>query len=191
MIKEAVFGRLIISSEGRIDSRCKPTAKGHDLTGAMSKGGASIRLAFLKDANEIFCNQNDRPLTATFAFDSLIPTKPKNLQFVLERPNKLRVSITDSSGNGPLTSDSNQEQTAKALAELDFSEMTQYFSAFRDCFYVGAFRNAVNVGEGEYFDLALGTKFITQWKDWKSGVSKQQNKAIINVTDDIKALFNT
>lgn len=51
--------------------------------------------------------------------------------------------------------------------------------------YIGAFRNAINEGAGDYFDLKIGTSFIQTWHHWKTGASKQQNRAMVRVTSEI------
>jgi len=55
--------------------------------------------------------------------------------------------------------------------------------------FVGPFRNAINEGAGSYFDSQIGTGFIANWHSWKSGASKQQNRAIERVTDDVRSLI--
>ena len=55
--------------------------------------------------------------------------------------------------------------------------------------YLGPFRNAINEGAGQYFDLALGTQFLAQWHHWKTGGEKSQNRAISKVTNDVAKLI--
>lgn len=55
--------------------------------------------------------------------------------------------------------------------------------------YFGAFRNAINEGAGQYFDNQIGTGFINQWHEWKTGASKAKNRAIERVTEDICRLI--
>lgn len=55
--------------------------------------------------------------------------------------------------------------------------------------FIGAFRNAVNEGSGSYFDIHLGTGFISQWHTWKTGPLRAQNRAIQRVTDDVRRLL--
>lgn len=55
--------------------------------------------------------------------------------------------------------------------------------------YLGPFRNAVNEGAGTHYDLVLGTGFIAQWHQWKTGGNKLHNRAIQEVTEDIRRLM--
>jgi ABC-type Mn2+/Zn2+ transport system ATPase subunit len=55
--------------------------------------------------------------------------------------------------------------------------------------YFGPFRNAINEGAGGHFDTQIGTGFISQWHQWKTGATKQQNRAIERVTEDVRRLF--
>lgn len=55
--------------------------------------------------------------------------------------------------------------------------------------YFGPYRNALNEGSGTYFDLHIGTHFIDQWHSWKTGGNKSQNKAIGEVTEEIRRLI--
>ena len=55
--------------------------------------------------------------------------------------------------------------------------------------YYGPFRNAINVGKGDYYDLQTGTGFIDLWNGWKTSGMKAQTRAIAKVTEDIRTLF--
>lgn len=55
--------------------------------------------------------------------------------------------------------------------------------------YFGPYRNALNEGAGNYFDLHLGTSFVEQWHHWKTGGNKSHNKAIGAVTEEIRRLI--
>ena len=56
--------------------------------------------------------------------------------------------------------------------------------------YYGPFRNATqHEGAGSYYDLRVGTGFIDLWKEWKTSGVKAQSRAIDQVTEDIRRLF--
>jgi len=55
--------------------------------------------------------------------------------------------------------------------------------------YYGPFRNAINEGAGNYYDLRVGTAFIDLWNEWKNSGIKSQSRAIDQVTEDIRRLF--
>jgi AAA domain, putative AbiEii toxin, Type IV TA system len=55
--------------------------------------------------------------------------------------------------------------------------------------YIGPFRNAINVGAGDYFDIRIGDAFIAQLHDLKSGPSPQANEAIYRMTRELQRIF--
>jgi ABC-type Mn2+/Zn2+ transport system ATPase subunit len=63
-------------------------------------------------------------------------------------------------------------------------------SALSNSLYIGPFRNAINEGAGSYYDLSVGTQFIQVWKQWKTGATKDQNRAVERVTEDIRRIFD-
>ncbi len=72
----------------------------------------------------------------------------------------------------------------------DLSELFNALNEISSTLYIGPFRNAVNVGSNDaYFDIQVGTGFITSWKFYKSGNTKAQNEACHKLTEDIKRIF--
>jgi ABC-type lipoprotein export system ATPase subunit len=74
-------------------------------------------------------------------------------------------------------------------ATYDVSRICDTAHVFASALYIGSFRNAINEGAGQYYDLHVGTSFITTWDSWKTGDSKVQNRATEAVTDDIRQIF--
>lgn len=72
---------------------------------------------------------------------------------------------------------------------LDAREMLAFLNAIGDGIYIGPFRNAINTGATDYYDITVGTKFIETWHEWKTGPHKFQNDTITRVTEDIKKIF--
>lgn len=72
---------------------------------------------------------------------------------------------------------------------VDCSKFLQLFKSLATCCYIGPFRNVITEGEADYFDLTIGSKFISQWNDWKTGSVKSNNKLIEKVTRDIENIF--
>lgn len=79
---------------------------------------------------------------------------------------------------------SNVDQVSRDLRPLH-----RMIQAVQKTMYVGPFRNAINEGAGSYFDTEIGTSFLTQWHQWKTGPRKVNNRAIQLVTDDVKRLI--
>lgn len=72
---------------------------------------------------------------------------------------------------------------------IDCSKFMTLFRDLASCIYIGPFRNAISEGAGSYFDLSIGTEFITQWNRWKTGPTKRENLLIERITEDIRNIF--
>ncbi|MBY0271015.1 MAG: AAA family ATPase [Burkholderiales bacterium] len=72
---------------------------------------------------------------------------------------------------------------------LECSQVFDFAKAIRNSIYIGPFRNAINSGATDYYDIQVGDVFAQHWDQWKSGNSKEQNRAIRRVTEDIKRIF--
>jgi energy-coupling factor transporter ATP-binding protein EcfA2 len=55
--------------------------------------------------------------------------------------------------------------------------------------YFPAFRNAINEGAGNYYDLPVGTALVATWDQWKAGNSRAQQNAISKVEKEIALLL--
>ena len=67
--------------------------------------------------------------------------------------------------------------------------MVGVFDTLAKVLYVGPFRNAINEGAGDHYDLAIGSKFISTWDEWKNGSEHAKNRAIGRVTEDLRKIF--
>jgi energy-coupling factor transporter ATP-binding protein EcfA2 len=68
----------------------------------------------------------------------------------------------------------------------------EFFLALQNlssCSYYGAYRNAINEGAGNYYDIAVGTALISQWDYWKAGANYLNQRAIARVEADIERLL--
>ena len=72
----------------------------------------------------------------------------------------------------------------------DCSAAFDFGLAISRSIYIGPFRNAINVGSAQYYDIQVGDIFAQQWDGWKTGNSRDHNRAIRRVTDDIKRIFD-
>lgn len=72
---------------------------------------------------------------------------------------------------------------------FDMGPLIAFVAALGKAQYFGPFRNAINEGGGGHFDSQIGTGFINQWHQWKTGPSKKQNRAIERVTEDVRRLI--
>jgi ABC-type Mn2+/Zn2+ transport system ATPase subunit len=73
--------------------------------------------------------------------------------------------------------------------EFDLKPICDFAEALHQVQYFGPFRNAINEGGGGHFDTQIGTGFIGQWHSWKTGPTKQHNRAVERVTEDVRRLI--
>src|SRR5438477_6062106 len=74
---------------------------------------------------------------------------------------------------------------------IDTSEFQEVIKQLYRSIYIGPFRNAVNTGAARYYDLSIGTEFITTWHEWKTGEGKAAALAVERVTEDIRRIFGS
>ena len=57
--------------------------------------------------------------------------------------------------------------------------------------YLGPFRNTINAGsKDQYFDIAVGQQFMSEFHNYKSGSNPKANEAIYQLIRDIKRIFD-
>jgi predicted ATPase len=157
------------------------------------------------DPQEIFCNSNNRDLQMEISFTAINrATKEGRLpvpdQLILKIPRGTNTWVAELHlEDGPL------KPTGGPVNPLGFSEtilmfnnrpkaqlshLFQLFKALTETLYIGAFRNAINVGTNEsYFDIQAGQAFVQAWRTYKTGPLKKHNEAAYNLTEDIKHIF--
>src|SRR5205085_4152063 len=76
--------------------------------------------------------------------------------------------------------------------QVDFrsTSLREICNILANCCYIGPFRNAISEGARSYYDLTIGTSFISTWDSWKTGPTRANNEAIQSVTDAIAHIFN-
>lgn len=73
---------------------------------------------------------------------------------------------------------------------LEIRPLIEEINKLQNSMYFGPFRNAINQGSAEYFDLQIGDQFIKRWNEWKTGPERQRNHLIEKVTEDLRNIFN-
>ena len=160
----------------------------------------------IQDPQEIFCNSNSRHLQIEISFTEINrATQQGELRFL----NELILTIPRGTNTwvaqlrlediplNPLVGDLGYEQikdetilVVDGKARVQLSHLFQLFKALADTLYIGAFRNAINVGTNQnYFDIQVGQAFIQGWRTYKTGPSKKNNEAAYKLTEDIKHIF--
>ncbi|RFC34450.1 MAG: putative ATP-dependent endonuclease of the OLD family [Candidatus Nitrotoga sp. MKT] len=158
----------------------------------------------VEDPEEIFCDANNRAITIEIKIENsgiamsglssinlvrvscsrdnmtswkfeFFHGKAQEILNIL--PNKNKVDLIS---NGVLRVDNEQ---------FDFTDLTEVMSDLTNMLYIGPFRNAINEGAGTYFDLAIGSAFISTWNQWKTGGVKAHSRAIESITANIRQIF--
>ena len=114
---------------------------------------------------EVFSNVNDRDLTLEFTFqpdEFEPPPPPRSVTLHIERgsPNA-RLELTPADGqfvlsNPSLSKEEGRSILASGSALVDLQPVVNVAQAIASSVYIGPFRNAINVGEGNYYDLPVG-----------------------------------
>ena len=178
----------------------------HQTVPAM-QGGCSVNYLGLDDYEEIFYNGNSRPLQ--FQVDIAAPSsmtdadalRVKKVTAKCDRqpsPNvwTCEFELVDQDGaaialipTGAFSNATHDTVHSSHQGNIDFSSLRGICQALANALYIGPFRNAINEGAGNYYDLAIGSTFISAWHSWQTGGIKGQARAIQRVTADIERIF--
>jgi ABC-type branched-subunit amino acid transport system ATPase component len=164
-------------------------------------GPVGFQLNSILDVAEIFTNTNARDLTMSFeiAVDAsspaMGPIPERILLTVPHRTTNFHAQVTTSLGELEVGKFVIEEPLArKNVAGQILADLSPYLSEFRalsQAMYIGPFRNAINVGtKDNYFDIQVGTSFISRWRLLKTGNDKRGNELIMRITDDIARIFD-
>lgn len=134
--------------------------------------GWKSELLDLYDPTEIFCDRNNRPISIGFIFsrpsDCTLPyiesvhlkcTRPELMWSctVNVEPNADRLNAVLATTEDGIWID------GQGSPLIDVPKRQIFFSALHRAIYIGPFRNAINVGATKYFDISVGTAFISTW----------------------------
>lgn len=72
---------------------------------------------------------------------------------------------------------------------VNYSELFSFAKDLNESRYFPAFRNAINEGAGNYYDIPVGTSLVQTWDMWKAGNTKAQKIAISRVEQEIAQLL--
>jgi predicted ATPase len=156
----------------------------------------------VKDPEEVFCDFNSRDLGIEFVMLGEQASRHRliRLTLVVARGSNSVRHLEVQTENGTFTT---QNQTPggfdragsdriRATQSGEIIQLDNFMLVVRelaDTLYIGAFRNAINVGTEAYFDIAVGQGFITVWREYKSGDLRKQNMLAKQITDDISRVF--
>lgn len=148
------------------------------------------------DQQEVFCNLNTRDieieLEPQFSGNGYPPIT--KIKIVITKKAELTLDIWINNTKTEIRDKPLQVQDGSLLlcegkAVTDLFSFLEFFKLISRAMYIGPFRNAINVGATDYFDINVGTAFIETWHNWKTGNLKTRSDTIINVTQDIQHIF--
>lgn len=164
-----------------------------------SLGGNLQAFAFpseITDNDEVFCNANNRDIQIQIRLTPNRGTEQKPIQLDITVPRGSTPSWTCKMylGNREVPSDnlSFKENRLFQGSELvtDLSAVLNACEVFSSMLYIGAFRNAINVGaDRSYYDIPVGQAFISQWNAWKTGPTKKPHEIAFQIEEDIAKIF--
>lgn len=74
-------------------------------------------------------------------------------------------------------------------ATIDYTELISFAAELSASKYFPAFRNAINEGAANYYDIPVGTAMVSTWDLWKAGNVRTQKIAISKVENEIASLL--
>jgi predicted ATPase len=155
----------------------------------------TIEFLGVMDPDEVFSNTNMRDIEIRFTLDLEEPEEqhlpvPARLSMRIERrTRRLSFQVEDLPSLGPNVGWDENLLVHNGAPILDFGPWFEIFSWLASSLYIGPFRNAINSGAGAYYDLGVGTAFISEWDTYKSGPNRSQNRAALELTAEIQRIF--
>ncbi|WP_186181376.1 ATP-dependent nuclease [Burkholderia gladioli] len=73
--------------------------------------------------------------------------------------------------------------------KANFDELYSFLQDLHKAKFFPAFRNAINEGAANYYDMPVGTALVSTWNNWKAGNSKKSKVAISRVESKIAELL--
>ena len=156
----------------------------------------------VSDNTELFCNANSRDITLEFEVPNDLSEKqrtgvlPERITLTIARDtNTFGAEIRANGETLRIDKDTTvrpQDPTHIMVGGslVDLGDYYRIFEALSHTFYIGAFRNAINVGGSDnYYDINIGNQFIRLWDSLKSGGSIKQSTAALKLTQDIMRIF--
>jgi len=150
------------------------------------------------DPYEIFCNQNKFDLEILFKLqpENEVDTLPLDTTIEIKLKTTKENSFTETSlfVNGHRAIDGitihDPVLDINKIGSFNFDGVCTFFRNLHNSFYVGPFRNAINIGTmQQYFDIDIGQAFVKQWKTWKTGDTKIYNRKILDLTESLRKLL--
>ena len=171
-----------------------------NLISAIHGLNAGFNLRHVADREEVFSNLI-KHCEISFWFDfeydfiSEFP-RPERVHFTVNRNLQWKVQITTTtesislSPNNPNVFFRDNKLIVENQPKFDVSPLLKVAKLLFNSIYIGPFRNSINIGTNDnYLDIRVGQSFIRQFRVWKTGPVRQQNQAIIELTENIRRAF--
>jgi ABC-type cobalamin/Fe3+-siderophores transport system ATPase subunit len=162
----------------------------------------AIEFYDVPDADDVFADNNDRDMQITIAIpdaeSQVAGVGPvQRLSFNIGRLTKRYSLLITAAGSeieprGWVNSGATQQNVLQASDSrmYDVGAYHDAFAVLANTLYLGAFRNAMNVGAGDrYYDLVVGQRFISTWNEFKTGSVRKSREAARRVERDLGQIF--
>lgn len=170
-------------------------------TGQAINGAAQgVNFVGVADQEEVFSNLNQLGMEITFRLveDPEASTRshplPTELVITIRRDNRTWTLKIDGEHGHPPAEWAWDGTTITMVDEgrtplYDLKPWFEFFDSVRTSLYIGSFRNAIQVGNGQHYDLPIGQSFVAQWDQYRSGPIKRNNDAAQRLIEEIRSIF--
>jgi predicted ATP-dependent endonuclease of OLD family len=86
--------------------------------------------------------------------------------------------------SGTCTKQNSEDQT------INSEELGVFTELFSNTLYIGSFRNASFNSTGTYYNIQIGTQFVTTWNQWANGQDAIKRNKISELVNELKELFD-
>jgi predicted ATPase len=165
--------------------------------GTMQVGWRPTQLAGTSDPFELFYNGNRRGLSVGLEFPEAGEDEIFSITFEADREhnNAFKTDFRTLRGErvtGIIPATSNSDPRVRTEGGRDIEINRERHARFSQwiarTLYIPPYRSAIGQTSGNYYDLQIGSLFVTQFNAWKTG-DRQQSQTVIDITNDIARMF--
>jgi predicted ATPase len=174
---------------------------GHDFMNLLRGATQTVNFPGVADPAEVLSNQNDGRLEARFEIFFGEPEGVSLGEEQLPVPSSLTVMIERATNSMTLEAEGIELDSSvqtnwhgrtfvqSGVATWEFGPWMTLFDKLQRSVFIPAFRNAVNSGASSHYDLNIGSAFIGEWDQYKSGPNKSNNQAALGLRAEIQRIF--
>jgi hypothetical protein len=172
-----------------------------NLLGLLRGGPEATGFIGVADPAEVFSNQNDGALEIRFEISldesediplaERSPSIPPTMTVRIDRARTMTLEAEGVEINPTVASDWDGRTVVQPGTgrTWEFGPWMTLFDNLQRSVFIPAFRNAINAGAASYYDLQVGSGFIGEWDQYKSGPNKSNNQAALGLTAEIRRIF--